>query len=80
MEHYSKHLSRDLAEALTEIIMVEAETEQGVDFNQCTPPPKCKTYTDTLTKHGDKWIIYYNDQVGNTLCASITIPEEMQNG
>ena len=73
MEHYSKHISKDLAEALTEIIIFEAE-EKGVDFRKCAPPAGKKNYVDTLQKHGDKWVIYYNDETGSTRNAYIVAP------
>ena len=72
MKGWKGIIPRDLAESLVDLIMFEAEIG-GIDFRKCTVPPKCKTYLDTLQQHGNKWIIYYNDETGTTKTAEIEV-------
>ena len=72
MKGWKEIIPKDLAEAIVDLIITEAEC-CGHDFRKYTVPPKCKTYLDTLQNHGKMWFIYYNDDTGTTKTASITM-------
>lgn len=64
-------ISKELADELTELLLLKLKEREGENFKYCTPIGK--RYSDSLMSAGGKWFIWYNDKNNSSGIVSMEV-------